>query len=141
MPGDDLTGAYLASLQRLLPAGVTEEVAGGLADACASYRACGYAEDEAAEAAIAEFGEPEALAAAFTRHSAGRSRAMLATGPPVGAAWGIALITARAGPGQFQRPARSCSAWRCCWPSCCWRWPRPRAATLAPGLPRPDARR
>lgn len=111
MPGD-LISAYLADLGRRLPAGITDEIADGLAMACEHHLARGLGEDDAARAAVAGFGDAGQLAAEFTRHAAGRrtARLMLASGPAVGACWGAALIAARA-----------------------WTWPVPATARLAFG--------
>jgi len=111
MPSD-LISAYLADLRRRLPAGITEEIADGLATGCEHRRALGQGEDEAARATIAEFGDARSLAAEFTRHAPGRraARFLLASGPAVGACWGAALIAARA-----------------------WTWSVPPAARLAFG--------
>jgi hypothetical protein len=97
MPGD-LISAYLVDLRRRLPAGISEEIADGLATACEHHVACGLGEDDAAQAAVAEFGDARRLAAEFTRHAPGRrtARLLLASGPAVGACWGAALIAERA---------------------------------------------
>jgi len=52
----------------------------------------------AAEAAIAEFGRPQVILAAFTRASPARraARRLLATGPIVACCWAAELITSRA---------------------------------------------
>jgi hypothetical protein len=111
MPSD-LISAYLADLRRRLPAGITEELADGLATAFEQHLASGLGGDDAARAAVAEFGDAGRLAADFTRHAPGRSaaRLMLASGPAVGACWGAALIAAHA-----------------------WTWPLPTTARLAFG--------
>ncbi len=111
MPGD-LISTYLGELSCRLPADITEEIADGLVEACEQHRARGLSEDDAARAAIAEFGDPRQLAAEFTRHAAGRrtARIMLASGPAVGACWGAALIASRA-----------------------WTWPVPAGAKIAFG--------
>ncbi len=104
----DLTRAYLADLRRRLPAGITEEIADGLATGCEHRLALGQGEDDAARAAIAEFGDPSRLAAEFTRDAPGRraARILLASGPAVGACWGAALIAARAWTWPVPHPAR-----------------------------------
>lgn len=110
MASSDLTSAYTERLRRALPADVAAEIEDGLADACAHYRARGRGDREAAEAAIAEFGDYRRLAAELTRHAPGRraARLLLASGPIAGACWATALATGRA-----------------------WAWPVPLAAWLA----------
>ncbi len=122
----DLTRAYLADLRRRLPAGITEEIADGLATGCEHRLALGQGENDAARAAIAEFGDPSRLAAEFTRDAPGRraARILLASGPAVG------------GRTRHGSPSAPC----CCSPS--WSWPeRPPAgtATAGPGWPSPAA--
>jgi hypothetical protein len=111
VPGD-LISAYLADLHRRLPAGITEELADGLAAAREQHQAGGLDADDAARAAVAEFGNAGNLAEEFTRHAPGRraARFLLASGPAVGICWGVALIAARA-----------------------WTWPVPAAVRLAAG--------
>jgi hypothetical protein len=111
MPGD-VIGAYLAGLRRRLPSGIVEEIAGGLDEAREHHLGRGLSDQEAARAALAEFGDARQLAAEFTRHAAGRrtARILLASGPAIGACWGAALIITRA-----------------------WTWPVPAAARLAFG--------
>jgi hypothetical protein len=62
VPGD-LISAYLADLHRRLPAGLTEEIADGLAEASEQHLAAGLNAHNAAQAAVAEFGDARALAA------------------------------------------------------------------------------
>jgi len=111
VPGD-LISAYLADLRRRLPAGITDEVADGLAEASEQHLAAGLDVHDSAQAAVAEFGDARTLAAEFTRHAPGRraARILLASGPAAGACWGAALIGARA-----------------------WTWPVPDGARLALG--------
>ena len=111
MPGD-VIGAYLADLGGRVPAGITEEVADGLAAAREHHQASGLAADDAARAAVAGFGTAKKLAEDFTRHAPGRraARLLMLSGPAVGACWGTALIAARA-----------------------WNWPVPDAARVAFG--------
>jgi hypothetical protein len=111
VPGD-LTSAYLADLRRRLPPGIVDEIADGLAEAREHHLARGLSDQDAAHAAVTEFGDARQLAAEFTRHAPGRhaARIMLASGPAVGACWGAALIITRA-----------------------WAWPVPAAARVAFG--------
>jgi len=111
VPGD-LTSAYLADLRHRLPAGIVDEIAGGLAEAREHHLARGLTDLDAAHAALAEFGDARQLAAQFTRHAPGprTARILLTSGPAVGSCWGAALIITRA-----------------------WTWPVPAAARIAFG--------
>jgi hypothetical protein len=62
------------------------------------YLGQGLGSDAAARAAVAEFGEPQVVVAAFAGASPARraARKLLATGPVVGACWGAALVSNRA---------------------------------------------
>ena len=93
-----LIGDYLASLSAQLPAPVVAELADGLDQTRRRYLDQGLGADAAATAAVAEFGDPRVVLAAFTRASPARraARRLLATGPVVGACWGAALILNRA---------------------------------------------
>ena len=93
-----LIGSYLAALAAQLPASVVEELADGLAETHQSYLRRGLPPDAAAEAAVAEFGEPRAIVAAFARVTPARraARRLLGAGPAVGACWIAALLTGRA---------------------------------------------
>ena len=98
MAEPSLIGGYLAALSAQLPAPIVAELADGLDQTRQHYLARGLGADAAARAALAEFGEPQVIVAAFTRASPARraARRLLATGPMVGACWGTALITSRA---------------------------------------------
>jgi hypothetical protein len=98
MPEPSLTSTYLAALSAQLPAPVVEELAGGLDETRQRYLAQGLDPDAAASAALAEFGDPDVIIAAFTRLIPARraARSLLAAGPAVGGCWGLALITSRA---------------------------------------------
>lgn len=112
MPGNTLISSYLAGLRRHLPTGLADEVADGLAEAYEHHLARGDSEDAAAVAAVTDTGDLAHVVTEFTRHAPGRraARALLATGPVMGACWGAALITARA-----------------------WAWPLPAATRPAFG--------
>ena len=109
MPGTSLIADYLTVLSAQLPAHIVEELADGLEQTRQHYLEQGLDPDAAAGAALAEFGRPDVIMAAFTRVSPPRraARRLLTVGPAVGACWGTALITSRA-----------------------WTWPVPDAARL-----------
>jgi hypothetical protein len=100
---------YLSVLSAQLPAPMVEELADGLDETQQHYLTQGLDPDAAAGAAVAEFGEPRVVVAAFTRLSPARhaARRLLAAGPVVGGCWAAALITGRA-----------------------WTWPVPATARL-----------
>lgn len=105
-----LIAAYRDDLLIRLPAPLAEEVTGGLAEAQEKYLAQGLTPDQAARAAIAEFGSPGIVADAFRRASPAWSatRALILTGPVIGGLWAAALITGHA-----------------------WQWPIPAAGRVA----------
>jgi hypothetical protein len=107
VPGD-LISTYLADLGRRLPDGIVDEIADGLAEACEHHIGRGLSEEDAAHAALAEFGDASQLADEFTRHAAGRrtARIMLASGPVIAACWGAALLVTRAWTWPVPVPAR-----------------------------------
>jgi len=113
MPGPGLIEDYRAAVSAQLPASIVDELADGLAETYRSYLDQGLGPDAAARAAIAEFGEPALVVAAFTRASPARraARRLLMTGPVVGACWGAVLIAGRA-----------------------WTWPVPIAARVLLGM-------
>jgi len=108
-----LISNYLAVLSAQLPASIVDELADGLAETHRSYLRQGLAPDQAAESAVAEFGEPHVIVADFARVNPARraARGLLGTGPVVGACWAAALITSRA-----------------------WAWPVPFLARILFGL-------
>ncbi|GAA1027962.1 hypothetical protein GCM10009557_11280 [Virgisporangium ochraceum] len=96
-------GTYLDELARGLPGSrrarnaILAEVGDGLADTVETHRARGATPDEAARAAVAEFGSPRALAAHFATELAGATAhrvglALICTGPVVGLVWLAAFI-------------------------------------------------
>jgi hypothetical protein len=98
MPEPGVIRDYLTTLSEQLPAGMVEELADGLDQTRLYYLDQGLGLDAAADAALAEFGDPHVVVAAFTRMNPARraARRVLATGPVAGAFWGAALITSRA---------------------------------------------
>ena len=113
MPEPGVITDYLAALSAQLPAPIVEELTDGLEETLQRYLNLGLDPDAAVGAALAEFGEPHVIVAAFTRLSPARgaARSLLATGPVVGACWGTALITSQA-----------------------WSWPVPATARLLFGV-------
>jgi hypothetical protein len=113
MPGPGLITSHLDVLASRLPGPVVEELADGLEETFRRYLELGLGPEAAAQAAVAEFGEPELIAAEFARaHPARRAaRRLLAIGPLVGSCWAAALLTGRA-----------------------WTWPVPLAARIVPGV-------
>jgi hypothetical protein len=94
-----LISRYLAVLAAQLPASIVEELADGLAETHRFYLRQGLAPERAAESAVAEFGEPEAIVAGFARVNPARraARRLLGLGPVVGTCWIMALLTGRPG--------------------------------------------
>lgn len=113
MPQASLITDYLSVLSAQLPAPLVEELADGLDETHQHYLTQGLTPDAAASAAVAEFGEPQVIVAAFTRLSPARhaARRLLAAGPVVGGCWAAALITGRA-----------------------WTWPVPATVLLLIGV-------
>jgi hypothetical protein len=107
-----ITG-YLSALATQLPAPVVAELADGLGETHQRYLRQGLDPDDAARAAVREFGEPSLVIAGFAEVSPARrvARRLMCTGPLVGACWGTALITGRA-----------------------WTWPVQPAAVFLAGL-------
>ena len=99
---------YLTTLSAELPAPVVEELADGLDQTRQRYLNQGLPPVAAARAAIAEFGDPEAILASFARLSPARhtARRLLASGPVVGGCWAFALITGRAWSWRIPAEAR-----------------------------------
>jgi hypothetical protein len=97
MPRHHLIENYLDGLSQL-PADVVEELTDGLVETYDHHRARGRVPDEAARAAIIEFGTAEEIRAAFDQIDPGRraARLLLATGPLAGLCWGAALLTSGA---------------------------------------------
>jgi hypothetical protein len=107
-----LITSYLIGLRRSLPAPVADEAADGLIETYERQLAAGAGDQQAARAAVADFGDLDIVVGEYTRQAPGRraARLLLATGPAVGACWAVALVTSRA-----------------------WTWPVPVAARLAFG--------
>ncbi|MGH3386469.1 MAG: permease prefix domain 1-containing protein [Nocardioidaceae bacterium] len=110
MAGHYLIDRYLVTVASGLPPDAVDELSDGLTETFDRHLAEGLDPAEAAEAAIAEFGDPDQITAAFARHAPGRraATAFLATGPIFGALWGTSLIV-----GEF------------------WTWPIPSSILVA----------
>ena len=113
MPEPRVIRDYLAVLSAQLPAPVVAELADGLAETHQSYLRQGLAPGLAAEAAVAEFGEPHIILAEFAGVNPARraARRLLVAGPAVGGCWAAALIASRV-----------------------WDWRLPITARILPGL-------
>jgi hypothetical protein len=111
--GHALIERHLAELARRLPTPVVDELADGLTETYHRQLARGLDPAAAADAAIAEFGHPDQILAAFTHQAPGRrtALALLATGPVLAACWGPSLIIGHV-----------------------WAWPIPPAVAPAFGL-------
>lgn len=98
---------YLAALRWQLPASLVDELADGLEEARQRYLRLGLPGDNAARAAVAEFGEPSVIVASFARVNPGRlaARSLLRIGPGVGGCWAAALLAARAWTWHVPEPA------------------------------------
>jgi hypothetical protein len=99
---------YLDDLASRLPPEAVEELADGLHETYQSQVARGLPPDAAAAAAVAEFGQPNQVAAAFARHSPGHRMAvrLLATAPVFATLWAASLLTAQAWTWPVPLPAR-----------------------------------
>jgi hypothetical protein len=108
-----LISGYLSALAAQLPALVVAELADGLGETHQRYLRQGLGPDDAAHAAVREFGEPSLVIAGFAEVSPARrvARRLMCTGPLVGACWATALITGGA-----------------------WTWPVQPAVVLLAGL-------
>jgi hypothetical protein len=107
-----LIAEYVAGLHGSLPAVIADEAADGLVEAYEHHLATGTDDQEAACAALAEFGDLATVVDEFTRQAPGRraARLLLATGPFAGLSWAAAIIVGRA-----------------------WTWPVPGTARLSFG--------
>jgi hypothetical protein len=98
MASHHLIEEHLNQVAARLPCDTVDELADGLMETWHRHLASGLAADRAARAAIAEFGDPEQIAAAFVAHAPGRraARVLLVTGPLMALCWGASLVEARA---------------------------------------------
>jgi hypothetical protein len=109
MPQHPLIDAYLLELRGQLPGEVVDELADGLMETYDHLQAGGLAPDQAARAALVDFGTTEEIVAGFAHLIPGRrtARALLASGPLLGGCWAITLLASHA-----------------------WRWPIPVAGRV-----------
>lgn len=109
MASHQLIDAHLGVLARRLPAGAVEELADGLTETWQHHLAAGLPPADAARAAIAEFGSVDQITDAFVVQSPSRrtARMLLATGPLVGACWGVSLVASHAWNWPVPVPAAS----------------------------------
>jgi len=100
--------SYLAEIAARLPgsgrvrAGIVAELRAGLLDATDAYQAAGLTADQAATAAMREFGDPAQIAAAFgpelgARHARSTALALVSTGPVIGLLWTVAGLASHIG--------------------------------------------
>jgi hypothetical protein len=84
-----------------------DELADGLEETRQRYLRLGLPADNAARAAVTEFGEPSVIIAGFARVNPGRltARNLLRIGPCVGGCWAAALLTVRAWTWHVPEPA------------------------------------
>jgi class 3 adenylate cyclase len=112
MASHQLIDDYLAGLARRLPAEVVDELADGLFETWQHHLDQGRGPDQAARAAIAEFGSADRVSDEFVAQSPGRriARLMLATGPIMALCWGPSLVAAKAWTWPVPRPAAAAYA-------------------------------
>ena len=108
MASHHLIDAHLVQLRRRLPADLVDELADGLTETYRHHLAAGHPPPAAETRALAEFGDAETITAAFTRQAPGRraALALIATGPAVGASWGLVLLLGQAWARQIPVPLR-----------------------------------
>ena len=108
MAGHHLIDEYLTAIARDLPPDTAAELADGLTETYDRTLSRETDPDRAAAAAIAEFGTPDVVVAAFVRHSPGRraARVLLFSGPVVGLCWGAALAAGHAWTWPVATPLR-----------------------------------
>ncbi|MEP6851110.1 MAG: hypothetical protein ABJA87_00355 [bacterium] len=98
MPRPDLIESYLTELARHLPPSIVTELADGFTETYEVHLRRGLSGEDAARIAVAEFGEPTTVIAAFSQVNPARvaARSLLLFGPLVGAAWAALLLTQQA---------------------------------------------
>jgi hypothetical protein len=100
--------SYLDEISARLPgsgrvrAGIVAELHAGLLDAIDACQAAGLVPDQAAAAAMREFGDPADIAAAFgpelgARHARSTALTLVTTGPVIGLLWTVAGLASHLG--------------------------------------------
>ncbi|GII33443.1 permease prefix domain 1-containing protein [Planotetraspora mira] len=108
MAGHELIDRHLQALAVRLPRSVVEELADGLETSYEEQLERLGDPEEAARAALADFGDPDTITTAFVRLSPGKTTAirLLVIGPLVGLSWGAAFVTGHAWAWSIPLPAR-----------------------------------
>ncbi|MFD1930883.1 hypothetical protein ACFSKW_05265 [Nonomuraea mangrovi] len=98
MAGHELIDTQLGLLAARLPPQVVEELADGLHEAYEARLAIHNDPDQAARAALADFGDADTITASFMAQSPWRRAAtvLLLTGPLMAAAWATTLLSVHA---------------------------------------------
>jgi hypothetical protein len=98
MSGAGVIEVYLAELATRLPTPIVAELGDGLCDSYDAHRARGLTTEQAERVAVAEFGDPATVIAAFvaSNPARGAARSLLVTGPVVGATWAAVLLARHA---------------------------------------------
>jgi hypothetical protein len=106
--GHPLIEQHLAVLRRALPTDLVDELADGLHSSYHDQLVATGDPDAAARAAVAGFGDPGTIIAAYADTAPARrtARLLLACGPLTGAAWAAALLTAPTWVTQAALPVR-----------------------------------
>lgn len=108
MTGSPLIDTYLGEVAAALPGpararrDIIAELRSGLLDAADAHRAADLPADQAAEAAVGEFGDPRQIAAAFRPELAARQArrvtvTLITTGPLIGLLWATAASASHIG--------------------------------------------
>ena len=108
MAGHPLIRAQLDRLRDQLPADLVDEVADGLEETYTARLAVLRDQDQAARAAVEDFGDAPTILRAAWKHSPARRHAtlLLATGPIAAAAWAPTLLIQQAWQWPIPAPLR-----------------------------------
>lgn len=115
MAGHELIAAQISVLADRLPASAVEELVDGLQETYEARLDELQDPDAAARAAIAEFGDADTVTAAFFRQSPWRrvAVALLISGPFMGVAWGLSLVSTHAWNWPVPIVSGSSMGWYC----------------------------